>query len=556
MFAIKVRQPAPIPYLAFGDFTPERVPSTQGEYVTTPGTINYAGTNFAPIIIGEFNLTHPNFLNNSINTSINVKLFDIIINDNAHIEVTTWATVSRGSDWGYPLFDKIIRFNTTVRLFSGEYYLASAGGNIFSVDPDPWLTFTKFHPPVTKDSLPEPLYTCTNSTSKPGYNDSLYIRYATDDDIGQWRDFFNIVEEATVFPGEGSGTGGGEGTFDATSDEIEIPGLPTLSAVNAGFVTLYQPTISQLNNLAEYMWSDLFSVDTVKKLFADPMDVIIGLSIVPVSVPVNTARSVKIGIIDTGVAMNVAASQYASVDCGSIDVKEFWGSALDYTPYTKFSIYLPYIGTREIKTDDIMGKTISVVYHVDILSGSLVAMIKSGNSVLYSFSGSCATSIPVTSGDWTRLVTSAIQLAGTGVAAFVTGGVGGAMTGATAGMSAAAAASADARQATWAANTVNSMGSSTANMIASMKPTIQRSGAVSGSAGMLGIQVPYLIGELPRQSLADDYNKFVGYPSNITKTLGELSGYTVVENIHLENCTATSDEKSEIEMLLKSGVIL
>lgn len=72
----------------------------------------------------------------------------------------------------------------------------------------------------------------------------------------------------------------------------------------------------------------------------------------------------------------------------------------------------------------------------------------------------------------------------------------------------------------------------------------------------MSVQSPYLIVERPRQSLAKGYNTFEGYPSNITSRLGDLSGYTAVESVHLEGINATDSEISEIESLLKGGVIL
>lgn len=337
--------------------------------------------------------------------------------------------------------------------------------------------------------------------------------------------FFDGVITFATFPGETSEVGGGSGSFDNTSDKIDFPSVPTLSAVSAGFITLFAPTITQLNSLASYMWSDNFDIDTFKKLFADPMSAIIGVSIVPVSVPVSGSQEVKIGFVGTGVTMNLASTQYVTVDCGSLNPKEFWGSALDYSPYTKFSIYLPYIGTRELNADDIMNKAVHVKYVIDVLSGSCTAMIKCGNSVLYQFSGACATSIPVTSQNWTQLITSCIQLAGAGIAVAASGG------------------------------SAAGLLPSTASAVLAMKPNIQHSSAVSGSAGMLGIQQPYLIWELPRQSLPSNYNKLEGYPSNISALLSSVSGYTKIEKIHLENIVATDSELKEIDALLKEGVI-
>ena len=328
-------------------------------------------------------------------------------------------------------------------------------------------------------------------------------------------------------PGGGSGTGGGTGDFDGTGDDIDIPGLPTLSATDTGFITLFNPSTGQLQSLANYMWSSGFDLDTFKKLFADPMDCILGLSIVPVAVPNGGSKAVSVGNISTGVTMTVAASQYVEVDCGTLNVNEFWGAYLDYDPYTKAEIYLPYIGTHPLAVDDIMGKAVHVVYHIDILSGACTAFVKCGGSVLYEFIGQCSSSIPITGNDWTNVINGVISIAGAIGSMVATGGASAPMA---AGMIAATATN-------------------------SMKPNVEKSGSMSGTGGMLAVQVPYLILTRPRQALPSGQNSFMGYPSFITESLGSLHGYTEIESVHLDGVPATEQEISEIESLLKTGVI-
>lgn len=323
-------------------------------------------------------------------------------------------------------------------------------------------------------------------------------------------------------------TGGGTGTFDGTGDNIDIPGLPTLSAVDTGFITLFNPSAAQLKSLANYMWSTGFDLETFKKLFADPMDCILGLSIVPVNVPEAGAGTVNVGNVSTGVSMTKAAGQYVEVDCGTLNVQEYWGAYLDYDPYTKAEIYLPYIGTHPIAVDDIMGKAVHVVYHVDILSGACTAFVKCGGSVLYEFIGQCSSSIPITGNDWTNVINGVLTVAGAIGSMVATGG-----------------ASAPTAAGIIASTAVNSM-----------KPSVEKSGSMSGTGGMLAIQTPYLILTRPRQAVPFNQNQFTGYPSFITMSLGDCVGYTEIEKVHLENIPATEQELSEIENLLKGGVLL
>lgn len=328
-------------------------------------------------------------------------------------------------------------------------------------------------------------------------------------------------------PGGESGTGGGGGSFDNTTTPIEIPNLPSISAASTGFISLFNPSLSQLNDLASYLWSDLFEIDGWKKLFADPMDAILGLSILPVAVPPGGTREVKVGNIGTGISLTVAGSQFVEVDCGSIDVNEYWGAYLDYEPYTQAQIFLPYIGTRPISVDDIMGKTVRVVYHVDILTGACCCFVKCGESVLYTYNGQCSIPIPITGANYTSVVNGVISIAASVGSLVATGG-----------------ASAPIALPSIASSAVNQM-----------KPQVEKSGSISGSAGVLNMQIPYLILIRPRQALPSKQNEFIGYPSLITVQLTELSGYTEVQSIHLENIPATQEELAEIQSLLEGGVI-
>ena len=323
---------------------------------------------------------------------------------------------------------------------------------------------------------------------------------------------------------------GGMGVFSIPDAAVGIPALPSLSAVDTGLVRLYcDSSAGGMQALASYLWSGAFDPATFKKLFSDPMQLIIGASIMPCT-PSTTNATIIFGNIDTEVSMPRAATQYVAVSCGTIQVREQWGAYLDYSPFTKASIYLPYIGTREIDIDEIMGKTVGVEYHVDIMSGACVAFITANSRVIAQYSGSCGMQIPVTSQNWGQVLQSLAQIGGAAISGFVSGGAGGALM--SAGLSAAS------------------------NAIAGgLKPQYQHSGTVSGAAGILAGQRPYIIFNIPNQSKPLNYPKFEGYPSNATMLLGSCNGYTRVEEINLEGIRCTQPELDEIEALLKEGVL-
>ena len=316
---------------------------------------------------------------------------------------------------------------------------------------------------------------------------------------------------------------------------------PTISAVNIGMISMWKINIAQLKQLGEQLWSSNF-FDTIVKSFQAPMDAIVSLNLVPAINKVYTrgSASIHLGNYDTGITAPKTESQFFQVDMGKYTFNEYWASALDYNPYTSIQLYLPYIGMVDLSPDDVMRKTIHVVYVCDALTGQVCVYVyvstETGETVLYTYTGNLAINIPITGANYGEVYKAAIQgttglLAGIG-ASVATGGVGGAI------------------------GLGSTIASTTSDLVSGNKMQYQHASSMNMTAGYLGVQFCYVIITRPIQSLADDYNVFEGYPSNVTSRLKDLSGYTIVESVHLENMTATDEEKAEIESLLKAGVIL
>lgn len=346
-----------------------------------------------------------------------------------------------------------------------------------------------------------------------------------------------------------SSTGGGGGTFDDSSDPVDFTPLPALSAVNSGFVGLYNPSLSLLQQFAQYLWSNELNLDTFKKIFGNPIDLIISLTIVPVKPAISTASQLKFGLNNTGIYMPKIDNQFVQFNFGSIDIKEYFGSALDYSPYTKISIYLPYIGLKQLNTDELMGNTVELQYNIDLFTGACVAELKVASAVIYSFNGNIANQIPVSSESFDSFLRAVIGAASAVGIAAATGGAGALAAG---GIGAGATAAGTLETAAGAM----SVGAATANSVLSMKPDVMHAGNMSSNTGYMANKQPFLLFEYPIQNIPENYEKYSGYPSNITSLLGDLSGYTEVSNIHLDGIPATESELNEIESLLRGGVIL
>lgn len=284
--------------------------------------------------------------------------------------------------------------------------------------------------------------------------------------------------------------------------------------------SIYNPTLEQVNQFGSWLWSSNF-VEQLKKLFNDPMQAIIGLHKVYSPVQTTGQGTIKCGYLDSGVPSKLVSEQYVTVDCGSVDMQEYFGNVFDYPPYTEISIYLPFIGIRQLDPSDVMRSTIFVKYHIDVLTGACLAEVNvqrdASGGTLYTFSGDAAVRYPVSSGSYMGIVSGLI-----GVATSIVSG-----------------------------NLLPALGGATR-----LHTNVDRSGSFTGNSGAMGSKVPYIIISRPQTAMADKFETLSGYPSNTYTPLSACKGFTQVKYCHVENLSATETEKNEIERLLKEGVIL
>ena len=323
--------------------------------------------------------------------------------------------------------------------------------------------------------------------------------------------------------------GGGTGDYRDTSDTIPIDGTPTNSAIASGFVNAYLLTQQNVNDFHNYLYSTDF-LTNVKKLMNDPIDYILAFMLAPYTPDTSAAVNITIGGTDSEVAATRISSGYKTLDCGTITLKEFWGKFYDYNPYTKVQIYLPFIGMRPLDVDDVMAGEVNLKYRIDVLTGACVATIsvnnaRGENGAVYNFNGNCHSHIPISGKNYLETVTNVIS-AGVGMAGSIASG--------------------------------NALGVATGaiNVMRSAKEQLEHAGELTGTAGLLANYTPFLMVSRPSQSLAANYNHYKGFISNVTRSLGDLSGFTQVAELVQTNIHCTLDEFEEINDLLKSGVYL
>ena len=321
------------------------------------------------------------------------------------------------------------------------------------------------------------------------------------------------------------------------AEDIGQPTQPTIDALDTGFTTMFRIESNELRALATYMWSSSF-LDVISKWLEDPSDVVVGIMMFPVLPTTGrNPQQIIVGGIQTPANGYLITDQYKDILIGK-RVVPFAGDGgkgnfLDFGPFTKCSVVLPYCGEHSLDMNDVAGKELELHYVVDFLTGSCVAYILVNGSCHYAFAGQMGTQIPISKASFNNMISAVISAGATiggvmssiatgGLTAPLTAGVGGAMI----------------------SNVMN------------MHPDVTYHSGGGGVTGWIGNQEPYIRIEEPIPKIGDDQKSFVGLPTYMTKRIGDCSGFTKVIDAHLKNIPCTSAEQDQINSLLKNGIII
>lgn len=415
--------------------------------------------------------------------------------------------------------------NTTFQIFASVTNFVE----IIVSPPSALYSTAPYYDPTQKIVVVKP------SKSNPAVNWETSMGVGQTEDIRSYYGWQGaLLAQPPEFPwkDEGTTTGGGQGAWgDDSSDGINPPSVTDLNTnqlTDTFFATTYRLSKEELRALGGVMWTPSV-VESLKSLFGNPLESIINLYMLPFDSYKGNKVQIVLGTYHTGI-VGYLTDQYKEINCGVLEIPEKWAGALDYE--SRVQIYLPFIGTKELDTAEVMGGQIGVKYLIDILTGACVAYVsvKKGTleSVLYQFTGNCSYSFPLTQANYNSFYSALLSATATVASGVVTGGA-----------------------------SVPMMVGAGASVGMSAKTHVAHSGNLAGNTGYMGIKKPYVILTRPIQALPKDFGKYRGYQSHITKKLGDCSGFTQIEYIHLDGIDrATSEELTEIENLLKGGVII
>lgn len=306
---------------------------------------------------------------------------------------------------------------------------------------------------------------------------------------------------------------------DKDNDENDNDTSDVSSGIGV-LTTTFKMTKDRLQQLGRFLWgSNIF--DNFSLICNNPIENIISCKSIPLSLN-GTTQKIILGNVDTGVNGDKVSNNFTKQNIGSIAITEKYHNFLDYAPYTNVIIYLPYVGFKELDTNLVMGKTLSISYTVDIITGGCLCQIKSNNVKLYEFNGNMGIDIPITASNRAQVEAGYIS-SGIGIASSVASG--------------------------------NIVGAAT-SLINSAESQYHFASTSSPNPMCVAStnRTCYVILDRPTYQTLKSFNHTRGKKCYLTKTINTLKGYTICdEHIDLSGISATDSEKEELIKILSSG---
>lgn len=358
-----------------------------------------------------------------------------------------------------------------------------------------------------------------------------------------------------------------ESEKEETGDSIIRPSSIVVGSTS-GFLTQYVLNAANVSALGAALWSGigdanfwqnvLWTTLTASASFdvSSLLQYFISLRVYPfplvnISTYAGTGdNKIRIGRgavpLTLGSTPNVGTiSQYADIlDAGTVQVPAYYGDFRDYAQ-TDVILHAPYIGTVNLAAADVIGATLHLVYAIDFAAGSCTAYLDiSRGGFTYPVclgSGVIGADVPLTADSASR---RAAALFGLGDAALSN-------IGQNASAERGAEGELDLEVNPYGMLAGAARGILGANPIA---PTM--SGIGKGFDSFAGAQTAYI--QIRRAITKNPGNQDKTYGRQTAKSarLGDLSGFTICQNVDVSGLDCDLETKTQIKRLLETGVYI
>lgn len=437
----------------------------------------------------------------------------------------------------------------------------------------------------TATQAPTGAYTGENNHLYLGYMDASGITNGT---MLQGGDIINSTQAGIddiiqntpytpVEPGPGPGPGGDDPSNPPSpsgKNEGKLTGAETTGhktrEFGSGAITYYGMNVDQVEEFKAALWAQpadfydaiqiagrqntsIFDYISSFRYYPSNMNVM-GIGIDSTQ-PVYLGTGAKFSKSDgTDFQLNPMKGFFGQIEWCRWNLSDFGGwrdNFLDYAPYLKMSIYLPYAGTFDLdpqvvaSMNPIQEATIYARACIDLNTGSLTYFIDADGVLVLEKTIKFGVDLPLSGNDSVQQSTAIIRSTNSLIST-VLGGAAAVGTSIASGDVVNAASS--------AVNTATSLvNSSVDTALANRQVPVQVGGFGGTMSNITQGQDPYIT--IYRQKIANpkNYGHTVGYLTQSTHQIGELRGFTKCTNPDLSGINATEEEKREIASILTTG---
>ena len=325
------------------------------------------------------------------------------------------------------------------------------------------------------------------------------------------------------------GNGDGDDGYKKPTEDSDGADENASANVSNLLTTTYKLSQAQLQSLGNFLWQDSF-MNNIKLLNNSPIENLVSVKALPVSLPVGSEQALVLGNVDTGIKATPVTNTYIKFTMGTKKVPHFENNFSDYNNVT-CDVYLPCIGTiADIDPREVIGQTLTLKYCFDVVTGDVLAELfnnKGGAlNLMGIYKGNIGIDIPLTASNRAQVEAGYVS---------------------------------DFISAVGSVATKNITGVAEAGLSAiTRQNTTKSSGSVSGCTAQ-GLPIkPYLhISSPVVPDYSDTFVHTYGRPCLLSKKLSKLKGYTQVDkNCDLSGIPCTQKEKEMLRNIISSGFYL
>ena len=175
-----------------------------------------------------------------------------------------------------------------------------------------------------------------------------------------------VVDNTCTFILNSSNVGSGGNITWNLNYEIYIP--PTTSRTD--FFTVYIPTDENMKTINNALFVNVSSGE-----IADVLRYFSSYKKFFCNIPIEGYKQLKANKYDFGETAPYTKTYIQDIDCGYVQIDETFKSIIDYSPFSRLTIFLPFVGFQELDVFMVMNNRLHLVYTVDVLSGRCLAKL-------------------------------------------------------------------------------------------------------------------------------------------------------------------------------------